>query len=75
MVFKNSKIYDALVYVAQIVLPAVIVLIAALGTAWDWDGQLIGAVNATLAAVDVFMGALLKVSSINYHKKDDAEEV
>lgn len=61
----SNKLYDILVYIAQIVLPALSVLIIAIFKIWDIPyGEAIG---ATIMAVDTFMGALLKISSIQYH--------
>lgn len=65
----SNKVYDILVYIAQIVLPAIATLWAALGKIWSWP--LVTEITATICAVDAFMGALLKISSIQYHKDQD----
>ena len=66
MIFPN-EVYDALVYVAQIVLPAIATLYAALAGIWGipYGTEITG----TIAAIDTFLGALLKISSINYNKQ------
>lgn len=69
----TNKTYDILVWVAQVVLPALATLVVALSEIWGYDkGAMI---SATIMAVDAFMGALLKVSSINYAKKAGEEDV
>lgn len=65
----SNRVYDILVYIAQIVLPALSVFIIAVFKIWDLPyGEAIG---ATIMAIDTFMGALLKISSIQYHSKED----
>ena len=61
-----NKLYDALMWVAQIVLPAAGTLYAALAGIWGfpYGEQIVG----TITAVDVFLGAILKISSRNYNK-------
>jgi hypothetical protein len=65
MVMSN-KTYDFLVWIAQIVLPAVATLYAALAGIWGfpYGEQIVG----TITAVDVFLGALLKISNAQYKK-------
>lgn len=62
----TNKTYDVLVWIAQIVLPAIAALYAALAGIWGfpYGEEIVG----TISAVDVFLGALLKVSSNAYHK-------
>lgn len=68
----TNRTYDILVWVAQVVLPALATLVVALSEIWGYDkGAMI---SATIMAVDAFMGALLKVSSINYAKKTGDDE-
>lgn len=71
MIFENSKVYDWLKMFAQVILPAIITLYAALGKIWNWD--LVAEVTATLAAIDAFLGAILQISSNNYKKLQEAE--
>ena len=60
----SNKVYDALKYVAQIVLPAVGTLYAALSGIWGlpYGEQIVG----TITAADAFLGALLMISSAKY---------
>ena len=62
----SNALYDALKYVAQIVRPALGTLYAALAVLWGfpYGEQIVG----TISAVDVFLGALLKISTDNYNK-------
>lgn len=66
----SNKTYDILVWIAQIVLPAIGTLYAALSGIWGfpYGEQIVG----TLTAVDVFLGAVLKISN-NQYKKVNAE--
>lgn len=65
----SNKTYDILVWIAQIVLPAVAALYAALANIWGfpYGEQIVG----TISAVDVFLGAILKISN-NQYKKTNA---
>lgn len=60
----SNKVYDVLKYVAQIVLPAVGTLYAALSGIWGlpYGEQIVG----TITAADAFLGALLMISSAKY---------
>lgn len=60
----NDKTYDVLKYIAQIVLPALGTLYFALSAIWGlpYGEQVIG----TISAVDVFLGALLQISTATY---------
>jgi hypothetical protein len=62
----TNKVYDILKYIAQIVLPAVGTLYAALAPLWNlpYAEPIVG----TIVAVDAFLGALLKISSDQYYK-------
>ena len=59
----SNKTYDILKYIAQIVLPALGTLYFALARIWGfpYGEQIVG----TIAAVDTFMGVVLKISSDN----------
>ena len=65
MIFPDT-VYDALRYVAQIVLPALGTLYFALSTIWGlpYGGEIVG----TITAVDAFLGALLGLSEAQYKK-------
>jgi hypothetical protein len=62
----SNKVYDALKYVAQIVLPALATLYFALAQIWGlpYGEQVVG----TITAVDAFLGALLRLTTIKYEK-------
>lgn len=62
----SNKTYDVLVWIAQIVLPALGTLYAALAGIWGfpYGEQIVG----SIAAVDAFLGTLLKISSAQYKK-------
>lgn len=62
----SNKTYDCLRFIAEILLPALGALYAALGQLWAFPyiEQIVG----TVAAVDTFMGALLKISKAKYDK-------
>lgn len=63
----TNKTYDVLKFIAQIVLPALGTLYAALAPLWNlpYSEQIVG----TIVAIDAFLGALLGLSSANYYKK------
>jgi hypothetical protein len=65
MVLKNS-VYDLLKEIAQIYLPALATLYFTLASIWGFPyaEQIVG----TISAVDVFLGAVLKISTIQYNK-------
>lgn len=60
----TNKTYDILVYIAQIVLPAVATLYFAIAKIWGlpYGVEIVG----TITAIDTCLGALLKISSNNY---------
>lgn len=62
----NNKTYDILKYIAQIVLPALGTLYAALAPLWNLPYA--EAIVGTIVAVDAFLGALLQISSTKYYK-------
>lgn len=63
----KSKTYDALKEIALIWLPALGSLYFAIAGIWSlpYAEQIVG----TIAAVDTFLGAVLKISSNNYYKR------
>jgi len=63
-----NKVYDVLKFVAQIALPAVAVLYAALAGIWNWP--FIDQIPATITALVLFLGAVLQISSINYNNSE-----
>lgn len=70
----SNKVYDILKFIAQIVLPALATLWAALGKIWGWP--LVAEITATICAVDAFLGALLQISTNKYNAEQamDAEQ-
>lgn len=70
----NSKLYDVLKWIAQILLPALGTLYFALAGIWGFPyaEQIVG----TITAVDTFLGILLGISSYTYNKEgnDDYEQ-
>ena len=65
----SNKVYDVLKYIAQIVLPALGALYFALAKIWGfpYGTEIVG----TISAVDVFLGALLKISTDKYYAEID----
>ena len=63
----TNKMYDILKFVAQIVLPALGTLYFALAGIWGfpYGEQIVG----TIAAIDAFLGAVLRISSDQYYKQ------
>lgn len=62
----SNKVYDILKWIALIAFPAVIALYSALTSIWGWPygEQIVG----TLAALEIFLGAILQISNANYKK-------
>lgn len=71
MKLKNGT-YDFLKWIALVVLPASATLYFALSGIWGfpYGEQIVG----TITALDTFLGALLGISSINYHKENDKDK-
>lgn len=65
----SNKTYDILKWIAQILLPALGTLYAALAGIWGFPfaEQIVG----TISAVDLFLGALLGISSKKYYDEMD----
>ena len=72
MLIKDSKVYDVLKEVALVVLPAISVLYLALAGIWNLPYA--QQVSGTIMAVDTFLGALLHISSKQYHEAEPKEE-
>ena len=68
----SNKAYDALKFIAQIVLPALGTLYFALAKIWGfpYGEEIVG----TISAIDAFLGAVLKISTIQYNKQQDLFE-
>lgn len=69
MYIKDEKMYKTLKVIAQIVLPALGTLYFSLAQIWGlpYGEEIVG----TITAIDTFLGALLKVCSINYKKIEE----
>lgn len=65
----SNKTYDILKEIAQIWLPAIATLYFTLASIWGlpYAEQIVG----TISAIDVFLGAVLKISTIQYNKGVD----
>lgn len=66
--FLTDRQYEILKYVAQIILPALGTLYFALAGLWGLPAaeQVVG----TIVAVDVFLGVVLRLSTVAYEKND-----
>lgn len=64
----DNKIYDILKWVALVVLPAIATLYTALAGVWGLPFA--EEIPATITAIDLFIGALLGVSTARYNKED-----
>ena len=66
----SNKTYDILKEIAQIYLPAIATLYFTLASIWGFPyaEQIVG----TISAIDVFLGAVLKISTIQYNKGVDS---
>lgn len=63
----SNKMYDTLKWIAQILLPAAATLYFALSDVWGlpYAKEVVG----TISAVDVFLGAVLGISSSMYQER------
>ena len=68
----SNNTYDRLKYIALIFIPAFEALILTVGKIWAIPYY--SEIGATIAAVGVFLGALLNVSSQNYWKEVDDDD-
>ena len=68
----SNRVYDILKYIAQIVLPAIGTLYFALAGIWGLPcgEQVVG----TITAIDAFLGAILRITTVKYNKSLEAEE-
>lgn len=66
----SNKVYDILKEIAQYVLPALGTLYFALAGIWGlpYGEQVVG----TITAIDTFLGVVLKISSVQYNKSEEA---
>lgn len=68
----NNNTYDTLKWIALILIPALVTLILAVGQIWTLPYY--QQIAETIAALGVFLGALLKVSTSAYNKAHKNEE-
>lgn len=66
----SNKTYDIIKLIALLIVP-VIAFITSLGNALGYDVSIIVAI---LTAIDTFLGALVKILSDMYHKKEGGDE-
>lgn len=64
----SNQMYDVLKWIAQILLPALGTLYFGLAKIWNlpYSEEIVG----TITAVDLFLGALLGISTIEYNKRN-----
>ncbi len=62
----SNKVYDVLKWISLIVLPAIGTLYFALSGIWGlpYGEEIVG----TIVAIETFLGALLGISTAQYHK-------
>lgn len=65
----TNKSYDVIKWIVAIVIPALITLYSTLGGIWNFP--LVREITASLAAIDVFLGVIMKISSSSYNKEYD----
>ncbi|MFR9274469.1 phage holin [Finegoldia magna] len=63
----SNKSYDLLKWIAQILLPAAATLYVAVAGIWGFPYA--KEIAGTISALDLFLGALLGISSMNYYKE------
>ena len=64
----STKTYDTLKLIALIAAPLIVLIATTLNV---WDVPHTSEISATLAAVDVFIGALVKIASDRYNKENE----
>lgn len=70
MIFSN-KTFDVLKWIALVGLPALACLWFTVGKIWGFP--YLAEIEATIVAVDTFLGALLGISNIRYRAKIEEE--
>ncbi len=63
----NDKLYDILCWIGRIVIPSLAVLYTTLGDIWGLPYT--SEIPATIMGLDVFLNALLGISSNAYYKE------
>lgn len=67
MLKLDDKVYDILKWVAIVALPALSTFIVVISKIWGW-ADMGSMIAQTITAVAVLLGALIGISSIQYHK-------
>ena len=67
----SNRMYDVLKWVAILFLPALAILIRTVFAIWQIP--LGDQISATIIAIQVFLGAILGVSTLNYNKESTNE--
>lgn len=67
-----DKAYNVLKWICIILLPALATLWFALGKIWGFP--YLAEIEATIVAIDTFLGAILGISAINYNRLDNSKE-
>ncbi|MBR2853927.1 MAG: phage holin [Clostridia bacterium] len=62
----SNRVYDILKWVVIIVIPAAATAYVSLAAVWGWPFA--DEISKTAAAVCMFLGAILGISSVNYNK-------
>lgn len=68
----SNKVYDVLKWIAQVVIPALGALYFGLAQIWGfpYGEEIVG----TLTVIDVFLGALLGISTAQYRKAQEQSD-
>lgn len=72
MIFKDSRVYDVLKWIALIFLPAIATLWFTVAKIWGLP--YIAEITGTLVAIDTFIGALIGISNIQYNALKEGEK-
>lgn len=72
MIFKDSRVYDVLKWIALIALPATATLWFTVAKIWGLP--YIAEITGTLVAIDTFIGALIGISNIQYNALKEGEK-
>ena len=67
-----DKLYDTLKWIAVIVIPALVVLINTVFPAWHIPHA--EEISTTVAAIGLFLGAIIGVSTVSYNKTKNIDD-
>ncbi len=73
MMKLNDKVYDVLKWVAMIVIPALATAYVGLAGVWGWPYP--NELAKTAAIVDTLLGALLGISTAQYNKEVNRDDI